>query len=170
MNITTKIRNGGWGATLLLLYSLFSIHLIAPQHHLLKSFAVLPAILVMFFADRYSYHIIDFFAGGELQKSTDQIERLTGEQDFYESASKEIQTRVDDFDQRAYRSNISILSGVLIGTSAPFIGFYVQGRTGTFVGLLTAGIAVQLLSRRGIRKLNTLAQNITKPYIAKYEN
>jgi len=170
MRIATKIWDSGWGAIFITIYTLMVIHLISPQQHHLKAIAILPTTLVMFIADHYSFQLIHFFAGDKLQQSTEQIERITGEQDFYESASEELQTRVDDLDRRAYQNNISILSGILIAGSVPFVGFYFQEWVGAVGGLVVAALAVQLLSRRSVRQLNTLAQNITEPYTAKYEN
>jgi len=170
MRIATRIWDSGWGAILLTTYTLLVLHLLAPSQLLLKPVALLPTILVMFIADRYNYQLIHFFAGGELQRSTEQVERITGENDFYESASKELQSRVDDLDRRAYQNNISILAGVLIAVTGPVIGFYLRDVIGGIVGLGIAGLAVQLLSRQSVRQLNTLAQNISEPYTAKYEN
>lgn len=170
MRIATKIWDSGWGAIFLTAYTLSVIHLLFPRQLLLKPVALLPTVSVMFLADRYNFHLIHFFAGGELQRSTEQINRMTGDGDFYESASEELQTRIDDLDCRAYQNNISILAGLLITGTAPFIGFYLRDVIGTLVGLAIAIVAVQLLARRSVQQLNTLAQNITKPYTAKYEN
>lgn len=170
MRIATRIWDSGWGAILLTIYALLISHLIAPDQLLLKPVALLPTILVMFFADRYNFQLIHFFAGGELQRSTEQIERITGEGDFYESASEELQSRVDELDRRAYQSNISILAGILIAATAPFIGFYLSDIVGGLVGAGIAVLALQLLARRSVQQLNSLAHNITEPYTAKYEN
>lgn len=170
MRIATRIWDSGWGAVLLTIYILIAIHLLAPNQLLLKPFALLPTILVMFIADRYNFQLIDFFAGGELQRSTEQIEEITGEDNFYEAASEELQSRVDDLDRRAYQNNISILSGAIIAVTIPFVGFYLGDIIGSIAGLGIAALAVHLLSRQSIRQLNTLAQDITEPYMAKYEN
>ena len=170
MRIATRIWDSGWGAIFLTIYTLLVIHFLAPHQLLLKPFALLPTILVMFIADRYNFHLIDFFAGGELQRSTEEVERITGGDDFYESASEELQSRVDDLDRRAYQNNISILSGAIIAVTVPLIGFYLGDVIGGIAGLCVAVLAVQLLSRQSIQQLNTLAQNISEPYTAKYEN
>ncbi|WP_042662742.1 hypothetical protein [Haloferax sp. ATB1] len=170
MQIATKIWDSGWGAVFLTVYTGVVIHLVTPEPLFLKTLAVLPAILVMFIADRQNNQLINFFAGGELRRSTDQIQEITGDDDFYESASEELQNRVDDFDRRAYQKNISILAGVIITVTTPFIGAYLRGTLGLAIGLLVGLLAAQLLTRRSIQELNRLAQNISKPYTAKYEN
>jgi len=170
MRIATKIWDSGWGAIFLTVYTLGAIHLLVPDRPLFKPVAILPTILVMFIADRYNFQLIHFFAGGELQRSTEQVEEITGDNDFYESASEELQSRIDDLDRRAYQNNISLLAGIVIAGTAPFVGFYLQFWIGAGVGLVVAILAVQLLSRRSVQQLNTLAQNITEPYTAKYEN
>lgn len=170
MQITTKIWDSGWGAVFLTAYTGLFIHLVTPEPAYLKTMAVLPTILVMFLADRQNNQLVDFFAGGELRRSADQIQEITGEDDFYESASEELQNRVDEFDRRAYQQNISILGGLIIATTTPFIGVYLYDTLGLAIGLLVGLLAAQLLTRRSIQELNRLAQNISKPYTAKYEN
>ena len=170
MQIPTKIWDSGWGAVFLTVYTGVVIHLVTPEPLFLKTLAVLPTILVMFLADRQNNQLIEFFAGGELRRSTDQIQEITGDDDFYESASEELQNRVDDFDRRAYQKNISILSGLIISVTTPFVGVYLRGILGLTIGLFVGLLAAQLLTRRSIQELNRLAQNISKPYTAKYEN
>jgi len=170
MQIATRIWDSGWGAVFLTVYIAAVIHVVTPESHFLKTLAVLPTILVMFFADQQNNRLIDFFAGGELRRSTDQIQEITRDDDFYESASEELQNRVDHFDRRAYQKNISILSGLIIAVLTPFIGIYLYGILGLTAGLLVGLLAAQLLTRRSIQELNRLAQNISKPYVAKYEN
>lgn len=170
MRITTKIWDSGWGAIFLTVYTLGAIHAMAPNQLLLKPVAVLPTLFVMFLTDRYNFQLIHFFAGGELQRSTEQIKRITGDDDFYESASEELQSRIDDLDRRAYQNNISILSGILIAASVPIVGYYTRNMVGALAGVIVAALAVQLLTRRSVQQLTILAQNITEPYTAKYEN
>ncbi|MDB2272539.1 hypothetical protein PM032_16200 [Halorubrum ezzemoulense] len=170
MRIATRIWDSGWGAILLTTYTILVVHLLAPHQLLMKPVALLPTILVMFIADRYNFQLIHFFAGGELQRSTKQVEQITDGNDFYESASEELQSRVDDLDRRAYQNNISVLAGALIAVTVPVVGFYLRGVIGVIVGLCLAVLAAQLLSRQSVQQLNTLAQNVSKPYTAKYEN
>jgi hypothetical protein len=170
MRIVTKIWDSGWGAIFLTVYTFSATHLLVPDRLLLKPIAFLPTLIVMFLADRYNFQLIHFFAGGELQRSTEQVEQITCDSDFYESASTELQSRINDLDRRAYQNNISILAGTLIGLSAPFIGFHIRDVVGALTGLAVSVVAVQLLARRSIQQLNTLARNITEPYTAKYES
>ncbi|AJF24454.1 hypothetical protein ACNO8S_20090 (plasmid) [Haloarcula sp. KBTZ06] len=170
MQIATKIWDSGWGAVFLTVYTGVAIQLVRPEPLFLKTLSVLPTILVMFLADQQNNRLINFFAGGELRRSTDQIQKITGHDDFYESASEELQNRVDDFDRRAYQKNISILAGLIIALTTPFVGFYLRGTLGLGIGLVIGLLATQLLTRRSIQELNRLAQNISEPYTAKYEN
>lgn len=170
MQIATKIWDSGWGALFLTVYSLTIIHLMFPENHVYKSFAALPTIFVMFIAERYSTELIDFWAGGELHRSTEYVETLTGEDHFYHAANENVQSSVDDFDRRAYQNNITILTGLIIAITAPVLGFYNQNIVGAIVGVVVATLAVQWLSRRSIEQLNTLARDIAEPYKAKYEN
>lgn len=170
MKIAAKIWNSGWGAVILTVYAALSLHLLFPRTFLLKLLSLIPAIGVMFIADQYSTRLIFFWAGGELRRSIEEIEEITGEADFYESASEEVQTRVDKLDRHAYQSNISILAGITIALTAPFVGFFVHSVPGTVAGIFIAVAALHLLTRKSIAQIKDLARNIDKPYEAKYEN
>lgn len=170
MGLPSKIWDSGWGAIFLLFYSLAAVHLLFPRNLIFKSVGLAPAIIVMFLADSYSNHLINFWAGGELRRATDYVDTITGDDHFYHAASEDIRTTVDDFDRRAYQNNISILTGIIILLTAPFLGFYLHDLLGAAIGALTGLLAVQLLSRRSITQLNTLARDIAEPYKAQYEN
>lgn len=170
MRIATKIWDSGWGAVFLFLYSLIVSHLLFPETHIYKPFAVIPTVLIMFLADQYSTTLVDFWAGGELKRTTESIESLTRDDHFYHAVGEDIQTSVDDFDRRAYQNNISILTGIIIAVTAPSLGFYHHHHvTGAILGCIIAVLAVHWLSRRSIHQLNTLARDIAEPYKAKYE-
>lgn len=170
MTIASKVWDSGWGAVLLTLYSIGTIQILAPQQHSLKLFGLLPTVIVMFLADQYSNQLIDYFAGGELKRSTEEIAQITGGDHFYEGVTEHTQTRVDDYDRRAYKNNISILAGILIGATAPFVGYLIQAVPGAIVGLILTAVSIQVLCRASIQELNTLAREIVEPYKAKYEN
>ena len=171
MNIAGKVWDSGWGAIFLTIYAIIGVHLLFPESPFwIKAAGILPTILVMFTADYYNEGLIDFFAGGELKRSTDEIQELTGDDHFYESAPEKVQTRVDKFDRLAYQQNISVLSGLTIAVTAPIVGYVIFDLLGLVGGLVLSLIALQGLSRRSIQELNTLAANITEPYQANYEN
>lgn len=171
MNIANKIWDSGWGAVFLTIYSIGGIYLLLPDSPLwINTAGIIPTILVMFLADYHNEGLIDFFAGGELKRSTDEINEITGDDHFYEAAPKEVQTRVDKFDRLAYQHNITLLTGIIIAVTAPVIGYLLYDLVGAGSGLFITFIALQGLSRRSIRQLNMLAGNITDPYHAKYEN
>ena len=171
MRVANKIWDSGWGAIFLTIYSVVAVYLLLPESKLWMSTAgLLPTVLVMFSADYFNERLLDFFAGGELRRSTDEIDELTGDNHFYEAAPEEVQTRVDKFDRRAYQHNITFLTGLIIAVTAPIIGYFLYDFEGAGGGLLLSLIALQGLSRRSIRQLNSLAGNITDPYQAKYEN
>ncbi|WP_049893553.1 hypothetical protein [Halogranum rubrum] len=170
MRIANKIWNSGWGAVFLTFYTAGALQLLFPQHQLYKLAAIVPTAIVMFVADYFSSDIIDFFAGGELLRSTEHIHQMTGGGHFFESASEEVQTRVDDFDRRAYQENISLLAGVAIATTSPAVGYIYSQLVGAAIGGLIAVLSIQFLSRSAVQTLNNLARDIREPYNAKYEN
>lgn len=169
MNMSGRIWERGWGAIFLTLYSLGVIHLFLPNEHSFKVLSAVPAIFVMFVAERYSTKIIDYFAGGELRRSTDQVVASTGEA-FYEQSSEKIQRRVDDFDEKAYRENVSILSGGVIALTAPLVGYLEYSVLGLVIGFTISSLALLLLSRQGIEALNELAENVSRPFEVNHED
>ena len=171
MNIAGKVWDSGWGAIFLTIYFIIGVHLLSPESPFwVKAGGILPTVLVMFTADYYNESLIDFFAGGELRQSTEEIQELTGEDHFYESAPEQVQIRVDKFDRLAFQQNISVLSGLIIAVTAPIVGYLLYASLGLVGGLVLSLIVLQGLSRRSIQELNTLAANITDTYKAKYEN
>ena len=123
----------------------------------------------MFVADQYNNRLIDFFVGGELRRSADEIEAITGDNHFYEAAPESVQNRVDQFDRYAYQENITLLAGAVITLTAPIIGYLQAGLLGVAVGLVGSMLALVFLCRRAIQSLNELAAGISEPYNAKYE-
>lgn len=169
MRFGGKIQDGGWGALILTIYSFFVLYLASPQEPYHYLIAAVPTLSVMFMAKIFSSQLINFFAGGELKRSTEKVFQLAGE-DFYEGTSEEIQSRVDDLDDRAYKENISILSGLAIGLTAPIFGYVGFSTRGGALGVVIAVLALQVLSKKGIESLNELARGISRPYEAKHEN
>jgi hypothetical protein len=137
---------------------------------LAKAFAIVPPVLVMFLADHYNNKLVKFFAGGEVKRSTEFIEEKTGENHFYYGADSELQENVDKFDRRAYQNNISILSGLLIAVTSPFLGYHVYGPIGALVGVFLTAVAIRWLSQPAVEQLNALAKDLKEPYKANYEN
>lgn len=170
MRLGTKIWESGWGAVFLTVYGFLATHLIVPKSYFLYPISLFPTLSVMFCADRFSSYLVDFFAGGELRRSTDRIHQITGEDHFYHATSEELRTTVDDFDRRAYEQNISILSGILIAVSAPGLGYVIRGEIGFVAGLAISIVALWLLCHQGIKSLKELAEQIVEPYEANYEN
>lgn len=171
MNIASKVWDSGWGAIFLTIYAIIVVNALLPDSPLwINAMGVLPTVLVMFIAEYYNEGLIDFFAGGELKRSTEEIQKLTGTDHFYEAAPEQVQTRVDKFDRLAYQQNITVLTGLIIAATAPIVGYLLYYLAGLGGGLVLSLIALQGLSRRSIQELNTLAANFTEPFKAKYEN
>lgn len=164
MQVWPRIRSSGWGALFLAIYSIFVVHYFAPQSLYTKVLALIPVAVILFLADYFNYKIVDFFAGGNLRRSAEEINQLTEGMHFYEGAGEHTKTRVDKFDNHAYEYTVSILSAVVIAITAPIFGFLVRDTFGFIVGLVLSAIAIQMLGRRSIRELNSLAQDITEPY------
>lgn len=170
MNLDNRILKGGWGVYFLSLYTLGIIHLHFPAQHNLKVFAVTPALGVMFLSNRLNEKLIFFFAGGSLGKSMEEIDQMVGDDHYYESLDEQSQARIDEYDHKSYRKNNTILSGILIGITAPFVGFWFFSIHGFIVGGIITILSYRLLFVDSIRELNELARNLVEVYRSFYES
>ena len=174
MGIGSQIKNGGWGAIVLYIYSLlvflyWDVPLVTSDRIVLVV-AALPALCLMFTVFVLNHKLNDYWAGGNLKRSTETIDRITGEHDFYHSASEETQAAVDEFDEKAYTHHISILTGIIIAATVPIIGYFAIGLTGIAIGILFSIISFRALTIHSYREVNQLATDLSKPYEEKYEN
>ncbi|SMO73045.1 hypothetical protein SAMN06264867_107140 [Halorubrum cibi] len=112
----------------------------------------------------------DYWAGGNLKRSTETIDRITGESDFYDSAPQEIQESIDDFDELGYSHHVAILAGIALAIAVPITGYLVAGFVGGISGVVLAIVILRVLSIRSYRELNRLAKQMSVPYEEKYEN
>jgi hypothetical protein len=174
MSLTSQIKNGGWGALALYLYSLFvllhwEIPLITSDRIAMAS-AAAPALLVMFAVVVLNHQLNEFWAGGNLMESATTIREITGGRDFYHSASAEIQSSIDDFDEKAYSHHISILSGIILAIAIPITGYFSIGWKGVVGGVVLSSLLFRTLTIRSYRELNGLATEMSTPYEENYEN
>lgn len=174
MGISSQIRNGGWGALAIYVYSLFVlVYWKIPYitfDRLALAVAAVPALIVMFLVVVLNDWLNDYWAGGHLKESSREIAQITGKNDFYHSATPEIQDAVDDFDEKAYGHHIAIISGVILAVAAPITGYVVFGLIGVMGGMLVSLVSIRTLSIRSYRELNQLAKDLSTPYMENYEN
>lgn len=171
MGVASQVVNGGWGAIAVYLYSYAVIHfwdLATPRAGVV--IAVGPAVLLMFLVYRFNHELNDFWAGGNLKESTQTIQRITGENDSYHSASQEIRETIDGFDEKAFAHHVGIISGLTLAIALPVSAFLAFGIKGLLAGLLGAFLAVWGLSMQSYRELNRLASDLSVPYEENYEN
>jgi len=174
MGIPSQVKNGGWGAVSLYLHSLFvflywDVPLITSDRVALVAAGV-PALVVMFAVVVLNHKLNDYWAGGNLKQSTETIVQITGERDFWHSASKETRDAIDDYDEKAYSHHVSILAGIINAAAAPITGHFAIGWQGIVVGLLLSIIFLRGMSVRSYRELNRLAKELSIPYEENYEN
>ena len=174
MDIYWHVKNGGWGAVAVYFFSLaVLIYLDIPfvtSDRLMLVVAGGPVLLLMFTVYVGIDSLNEFWAGGNLKRSTKRIDEITGDNDFYESSSTEIKKSVDDFDDKAYSHHISILSGLILSVVVPATGYTVGGLPGVILGVLVGSVLFQTLSVRSYRELNKLARKLSTPYEENYEN
>lgn len=174
MDISSQIKNGGWGAVAIYLYSLFVILYwdwpLVKSDRIALAVATGPAFLVMFFVAVKNDWLNDYWAGGNLKESTERIAQITGEGDFYESAPPEVKGSVDDFDELAYGHHVALISGIVIATTAPITGYLAYGLLGLGIGVVISLTAIRSFSMRSYQELNRLAKELATPYEENYEN
>lgn len=174
MDIYSQVKNGGWGAVAIYLYSLFvflywDLPLVTADRVALAAAAV-PALLVMFFVVVKNDWLNGYWAGGNLKRSTERISQITGDNDFYESAPEEVKESVDDFDDLAYGHHVAIVSGIVLAVAAPITGYAAVDLRGLAVGVIVSFAFLRALSIRSYRELNRLAKELSTPYEENYEN
>lgn len=174
MGLSSQIKNGGWGAVAIYLYSLFVfLHWNPPlvtSDRVALAAAAGPALLVMFFVVVENDRLNDYWAGGNLKRSAKRISEITGESDFYESAPEEVKETVNDFDELAYGHHVAIISGIVLAVAVPITGYAAAGLRGLVVGVIVSFGAFRTLSVRSYRELNQLAKELPTPYEENYEN
>lgn len=174
MGIASQIKNGGWGAMWIYLYTLFvflywDIQLITSDRVALVAAGV-PAFLVMFFVRVKNDWLNEYWVGGNLKRSTEQISKITGDNDFYESASGEIKKSVDEFDELAYGHHVAIISGIVLAGVLPITGYAAGGLAGLAIGGIGSIVIFETLSLSSYRELNQLSKDLSTPYEENYEN
>lgn len=174
MGIASQVKNGGWGAVAVYLYTLFvflhwEIPLISTDRIAL-AVAAAPALVLMFTVVAANEWLNNYWVGGNLKRSTETIANITGTNDFYESASKEIQESIDEFDELGYSHHVAILSGITLAIAVPVTGYLAAGFMGGIIGVTLAFVILRVLSIRSYRELNRLAKQMSVPYEEKYEN
>jgi len=174
MGILSQVKNGGWGTLSLYFHTLFvflywDIPLITSDRVALVAAAV-PALVVMFTVVVLNHRLNDYWAGGNLKQSAETIAQITGEHDFWHSASKETQDAIDDYDEKAYSHHISILAGITNAITVPLTGYFAIGWQGIVAGIALSLILLRTLSVRSYRELNRLARELSTPYEENYEN
>lgn len=174
MTLASQIKNGGWGALAIYVYSLlillyWDVPLITTDRIALVAAAV-PSLAVMFTVVAANDWLNDFWAGGNLKRSTETILRITGGNDFFDSAQQEVKDAIDDFDEKGYSHHVSILAGILLAIAVPITGYVISDLIGLLIGLGLAGIILRVFSVRSFRELNRLAKQMSVPYEENYEN
>ena len=171
MGIASQVLKGGWGALAIYAYAyLVLIHWDITNGRIAAVVAAIPALVVMFTVVVLNHWLNEFWVGGNLKESTDEINRITGENDSYHSASREIQETVDDFDEKAYGHHVTVISGLIVGISAPFVGLVAFGWIGALSGAFCSLVSIRALSIHSYRELNQLAKDLSTPYVENYEN
>lgn len=173
MSFAYKVRNGGWGALFLWVYVLgillWNDIKFGFQRLVVLSIAAVPSLVVMFLVEVYIDRLNDWWAGGKLKRSTEIAHQVTNDERPYEVSDRDLQERINEFDNKAFGKHVSIIAGLLIGLSAPFVGMAMSGLTGTVVGGLLAIPTIMGLSYRSFKDLNKLADGIGEVYMKSYE-
>ena len=155
-----------WGALFLFIYCagllyLSSYELSNPVYFLAAS---IPSAVLVFLSVVFNDGLMEFFAGDVIEESFNSINERTGDDEFYWDADQDIQDRIDRMDGKAHRHLVTILSGLLIGCSLPFVVNYLYGLMYAGLSLIGSLIVVYLFSYREYRNLRQVIKSSVKLY------
>lgn len=174
MSFASKVKNGGWGAIFLWAYVLGILLLFdikfGYQRLVVISIAAVPSLIIMFLVEQAIDFLNDWWAGGNLKQSTEIARRVTGEKHPFEALDADTQERITNFDNKSYGKQVTIITGLLIAISAPFVGLFGYGKLGTLGGILLTSVALWGFVYRPVQELKDLASGIGEVYQQNHEN
>lgn len=166
MKILNQIQQSGWGALFLFIYSAgilyFASYELSRIIHLIV--AALPALVLILLSVIYNDELMDFFAGDAIDESFAKIDERTGEDGFYYDSDQDIQDSINEMDEKAHQHLVSILSGLVIAISLPFVIYYLFGLREAALALVGSGVVAYLLSYKGRRNLQQVVKSSVKLY------
>ncbi|PSQ19685.1 hypothetical protein BRD00_01310 [Halobacteriales archaeon QS_8_69_26] len=134
------------------------------------SLSAIPSLLLMYAVEQSNDFLNDWWAGGTLKRSTEIAYQITGEERPYEALDTDTQERINEFDEKSYGKNVSIISGLLIALTSPFVGVLGDGLRGAVGGGVLAFLSVWFLSYRSVIELKELASGLRDVYQQTHEN
>ncbi|MXR52392.1 hypothetical protein GRX03_12355 [Halovenus sp. WSH3] len=172
MSTLNRILDSGWGALFLYLYSatvlyvlqMQSILLIQSERFIVLIAAVIPPAVVVFLATVFNDALMEVFAGEVIEETFNTIDGRTGSDEFYWDADSEIQNSIDEMDQKAHKHLVTVLSGLLIAVSLPFVSYLFLGIVGTLLSIVGAILVIYLFSYRSYRDLRQVVKSSMKLY------
>jgi hypothetical protein len=155
-----------WGALFLFIYAagllyLSSFKLSNPAYFLA---AGVPSAALVFLSFIFNDGLMEFFAGGVIEERFNTIEERTGKDEFYWDADQDTQDRIDRMDRKAHRHLVTVLSGLLIGGSLPFVVNYLYGWIYAVLSLMGSVLVIYLFSYREYRNLRQVVKSSVKLY------
>jgi hypothetical protein len=172
MSTLNRILDSGWGALFLYLYSAIILYVlyvesvlpIQSERFIVLILAVIPPAVVVFLTTVFNDGLMEIFAGEIIEDTFSTIDSRTGEDEFYWDADSETQDSIDDMDQKAHKHLVTVLSGLLIAVSLPFVAYVFLEIEGVVLSIVGAVVVGYLFSYRSYRDLRQVVKSSMKLY------
>lgn len=132
--------------------------------------AGIPAIILIFLSVIFNDWLMDLFAGDTIQQAFETIDNRTGDDEFYWDADSDAQDDIDEMDKKAHQHLVTVLSGIIIAVSLPFVTYYFIDLRVAAIALVGSIIIGYLFCIRGRRNLQQVVKSSTKLYEIDNEN
>lgn len=166
MKLLDQIQQSGLGALFLFIYSAgilyFLPYELSNPVYLLA--AGIPAIILIFLSVIFNDWLMDLFAGETIQQAFETIDSRTGDDEFYWDADSDTQDDIDEMDKKAHQHLVTVLSGIIIAVSLPFVTYYLTGLHVAAIALVGSIIIGYLFCIRGRRNLQQVVKSSVKLY------
>ncbi|MXR40086.1 hypothetical protein GRX01_01755 [Halobaculum sp. WSA2] len=166
MSTVDRIQQSGIGALILYLYSAGVLYLFVgdPTLYSLYALAAAPPVILVFLSSVFNDELMEFFVGKEIEEAFKAIDERTGDEEFYWDSDAETKESIDGMDERAHKHLVTILTGIGIALSLPFIVYYEFGALESAGAVGGSLIVLYLFSIRELRNLRQVVKSSVKLY------
>lgn len=172
MNLSNQLKDSGWGATFLAVYTAGILHYFSYDlsNSLFLLASIVPSLLLVYLSITFNDRLMEWFADDVIREAFTDIKDRTDTNEFYWQADGDVQDGIDELDRKAHRRVVAILAGGVISTSLPFLLYYFHGIEGFGAGLGSALVVFYLLSYRPYCSLHEVIKSSAKLYGVDNEN
>lgn len=172
MSALDRVMESGLGALFLYLYSagilywlqLESILTFESSRFMILIAAVVPPAIVVFLATVFNDGLMEILAGNAIEEAFREINKSTGEDEFYWDAETETQNSIDEMDEKAHKHVVTVLSGAVIGLTLPIPIYVFQGLSEALIAVFGSILIIYLFCYRSYRDLQQVVKSSMKLY------